>query len=147
MSADVMANPDGEDIATHAQLLRRRLESRALDLPVAGESMGSTIKAGSTVRVVGRDNARPGEIWAFLAPESKIVVHRIRHVDAELFTGRGDGNARDDHTMPVELLVGRVLTSTSPSGRRRRFGDLDRLAAHLRLTARRLLRPLVRRNR
>ena len=127
-----------------ARLLRSRLGTGELELPVEGASMGSTIDAGSTVEVVGAPRARPGEIWAFVAAEGTILVHRIRHVDDEVFTGRGVGNRRDDAPLPSNWLIGRVIASTSPSGRRRQFKRVDRLLANLHLKTRQVLRALRR---
>ena len=137
------------DPETTARLLRSRLATRPLELPVTGESMGSTIKSGSTVRLTEVSEPRRGEVWAFVGAGSGIVVHRVRHLTETSMTGRGDGNPLDDHTVPRSHLIGRVDSATNPSGSIRRFGPFDRRRAavqlNLRAIARKVLRPVRRR--
>lgn len=128
------------DPITTARLLRRRLESAPLELPVTGQSMGETIRSGSTVRLTEPSEPRKGEVWAFVGTDSTIVVHRVRRLTEESMTGRGDGNRRDDRTVPRTHLIGRVRSSIGPDGERRRFGTFDRLRAALLLRARDMAR-------
>jgi hypothetical protein len=144
-----VSTAEGTDPETTARLLRRRLATDHLELPVTGESMGSTIRSGSTVRLTELSEPRRGEVWAFVGPGSGIVVHRVRHLTDESVTGRGDGNPLDDHTVPRSHLIGRVESATSPSGSVRRFGPFDRRRAavrlHLRGMARKVIGPSPRR--
>ena len=142
---------DTTDPETTARLLRSRLATSPLELPVTGESMGSTIRSGSTVHLTDLSEPRRGEVWAFVGARSGIVVHRVRHLTDESMTGRGDANPLDDHTVPRTHLIGRVDSAAGPTGAVRRFGPFDRrrtaIQLYLRGIARKVLRPARRRRR
>ncbi|RMH80931.1 MAG: S24 family peptidase [Actinomyces sp.] len=114
------------DVRARAALLRRRAAAGGLDLPVEGASMGTTIRAGASVHVVAAPRPRRGEVWAALDPGGRLVVHRVRHLGADVVVLRGDANPVDDPPLPLHLLVGRVVAATGPGRRRRRFGVLAR---------------------
>lgn len=124
------------DPETTARLLRSRLATTPLDLPVLGISMGPTIRSGSTVRLSGLSEPRRGEIWAFVGTDSEIVVHRVRHITEDTMTGRGDGNPLDDQTVPRTHLIGRVDSAIGPNGYKRTFGPVDRGRAAIHLYVR-----------
>lgn len=140
MSGPDDATVDGSagrvDPETTARLLRKRLVDAPLDLPVNGQSMGTTIRSGSKVTVSAPSEPRRGEIWAFVGADSGIVVHRVRHLTEDSMTGRGDGNPLDDRTVPRSHLIGRVDAATGPDGTTRRFGSWDRWRASVRLRLR-----------
>ena len=117
------------DPETTARLLRSRLATTPLDLPVSGLSMGSTIRSGSTVRLTGLSEPRRGEIWAFVGADSEIIVHRVRHIAEDTMTGRGHGNPVDDQIVPRTHLIGRVDSAIGPNGQTRTFGPVDRARA------------------
>jgi hypothetical protein len=154
------ARTAGSDPVTTARLLRKRLASSPIELPVSGQSMGSTIRSGSTVRLVELSEPRRGEIWAFVGSEAPdgegqgtderssrsgtgIVVHRIRHIGRDSITGRGDGNRLDDRTVPRSHLIGRVVSAIGPDGTARHFGTVDRHIAATRLWVRSLARGAI----
>jgi hypothetical protein len=123
----VDATPDPE---VTASLLRSRLVDGSITMPVAGSSMRGVIASGSTVHLVAAETPRPGEVWAFADDLGRILVHRVRHVDAETITGRGSGNDFDDEPVPWSRLIGRVVAAEG--GRRvRRFGRVDQVRAQL----------------
>lgn len=139
----------GSDPVTTALLLRRRLATAPIELPVSGQSMGSTIRSGSTVRLTELTEPRRGEIWAFVGTDSEsstgsgIVVHRVRHLTEHSITGRGDGNRLDDRTVPRSHLIGRVDSATGPDGTIRSFGALDRRLAAVQMWVRAIARGVV----
>lgn len=128
---------------TTARLLRSRLADAPLELPVSGESMGSTITSGSIVRITELSQPRRGEVWAFVG-SGEIVVHRVRHLTEDSMTGRGDGNPLDDRTVPRSHLIGRVESTVAPDGSVRSFGWFDRRRAAVRLYVRGVARRAVR---
>lgn len=140
--------PEGTNPDAVAALLRGRAEHAAIELPVSGDSMAGDIDSGSTATVVHAARPRVGEIWAFVADDGGIVVHRIREHDGRMVTGRGTGNRYDDDPVPVSRLVGRVVAARDADGHTRRFGPLDRRRAaaslHLRRLARRHLPAALR---
>jgi hypothetical protein len=123
-----------------AALLRGRAEHAPIELPVSGASMAGDIASGSTAIVDRAARPRVGEIWAFVADDGGIVVHRIREHDGHTVTGRGTGNRYDDEPVPVSRLVGRVVAARDADGHTRRFGPLDRRRAAASLHMRRLAR-------
>lgn len=126
-----------------AGLLRRRVALRPTWLPVAGESMGRTIRAGSKVLVIASAEPRFGEIWAFCNAQGVLVVHRFARCRGGAYYFQGDAHWPDP---PVtrEQLVGRVLR-VRHRGRERRLGPMERLAGGVRLRLRRSTRALARR--
>lgn len=120
-----------------ARLLRTRVRTAAIDLPVAGSSMRGTISTGATVSVVAAPAPRRGEIWAFVDDQGTVIVHRVREIDGDTIVGRGTGNPIDDPPVHLDRLIGRVVASTSPSGVTTTFGEIDRLQARVRLDLRR----------
>ncbi|MEZ5166951.1 MAG: S24 family peptidase [Acidimicrobiales bacterium] len=125
-----------EDPSITAKLLRDRLDAGAIDLRVAGTSMGTDIPTGSIVSLTPARRPRVGEIWAFVADDTTIVVHRLRSVDRAQVTGRGTANRVDDQPIPRDRLIGRVRASRPPTGPPRRFGAPDRVRNALLLRAR-----------
>lgn len=123
-----------------ATLLRRRVEHAEIELRVSGASMTGDIASGSTATVVHAARPRVGEIWAFVADDGGVVVHRVRDHDGRMVTARGTGNRYDDDPVPVSRLVGRVVAARDGDGRARRFGSLDRRRAAASLGLRRLAR-------
>lgn len=107
--------------------------------------MAGTIADGSTVEIVAASEPRIGEVWATVDPEGTLIVHRVRETSAHAVVLRGTGNPADDDPVPRELLIGRVRSTISGPGRRRRFGRVDRRRAAIAFAVRRRLRPLRRR--
>ena len=114
--------------------LMRAAAADELVLQVDGGSMGSTIMAGSEVRV--RAVSRPprtAEVWAFCNGQGIVVVHRYRR---RLPRGgglqfRGDALPRYDLPIRETQLIGRV-THVRAAGRTRHFGEAERIRFILR---------------
>ncbi len=90
--------------------------------------MRGAIDSDSVVTVTGGEHPRRGEVWAFVADDGRLVVHRIRHLDADTVTPRGVGNRHDDEPLSRSRLIGRVVVGRGPAGDRR-FGTIDRIIA------------------
>ncbi|MEM7141605.1 MAG: S24/S26 family peptidase [Actinomycetota bacterium] len=131
---------DGDAVAA---LLRTRVASAPIDLPVAGDSMAGVIAAGSTVTVTAQAAPRRGEIWAFAGDDGTVIVHRVREIEGTTVVGRGTANTLDDAPVAVERLIGRVR-SANTNGATTRFGALDAVRARLAFAARKRLRRLRR---
>jgi hypothetical protein len=130
--------PDNAE--TVARLIRRRLAAGPVEMRVSGSSMRGAIASGSTVRLVASRTPRRGEIWAFVANDNAVVVHRVRDVDLDTITCRGVGNPVDDDPVPLDHALGRVSHATDPDGRQRRFGGADRSRARAEFAFRRWMR-------
>lgn len=126
-----------------ALLLRRRVAQSPTWLPVAGSSMGRTIRTNSEVLVTPSAEPRFGEVWAFCNAEGTLVVHRFVRRRQGAFYFQGDAHWPDP---PVsgDLLVGRVLRIRH-GGRERHLGGTDRLTGGARLAFRGRARALARR--
>jgi len=125
---DISHDPIGDPDAV-ANLLRRRVNESELELPVTGSSMLGAIDSDSVVRLVASSRPRPGEVWAFVDNDGRLIVHRIRRLRPDTVTHRGVGNSRDDEPVSRTRMVGRVVSS-SGRGRSRRFGSLDAFIAN-----------------
>jgi len=134
------SEPVGDPDAV-AALLRRRVGESGLDLPVSGSSMRGAIESGSVVRMVSSGRPRPGEVWAFVGDDGRVIVHRIRTIGPDTVTHRGVGNYRDDRPVGRDRLVGRVVSSSS-DGRSTRFGRLDAAISAMAFRARSMARSL-----
>jgi len=134
------AEPVGDPEAV-AALLRRRVGESGLDLPVSGSSMRGAIESGSVVRILSSGHPRPGEVWAFVGDDGRIIVHRIRSIDADTVTHRGVGNRRDDQPVARDRLVGRVISATS-GNRSTKFGKFDSTISAVGFRARSMARSL-----
>jgi hypothetical protein len=122
--------------AATARLLRQRL-SGVVWLPVEGDSMRPTIRGPAEVHVVARDRPRIGEVWAFVGPAGRVVVHRCERRTAQGYVFHGDGRAPPDPVTPPALLVGRAV-AVRGDGRERRLGSADRVRGLARQTWRRV---------
>jgi len=108
-----------------ARLLRARVVAGELWLAVDGRSMWPTIRPPATVLLVASSSPRRGEVWAFVAGDEAIVVHRCERRAGTGHVFRGDAMAGADPWVPVERLVGRVATVVDVRGRRS-LGPADR---------------------
>jgi len=124
--------------AATARLLRQRLGGEVW-LPVEGDSMRPTIQAPAEVRVVARDRPRIGEVWAFVGPAGRVVVHRCERRTPEGYVFHGDGRAPADPVTPPDLLVGRAIAARDRRGERR-LRSADRLLFIARRAWRRIRR-------
>lgn len=127
--ADATRNPD-----TVARVLRRRAGTSELWVEVTGPSMAPTIEGSASVRLVPAPRPRLGEVWAFVADDASVVVHRHlwRYRSGHLGF-RGDGVGFDDPPVEERHLVGRVVTVRDSHGERRiRRSPWRILAAQLR---------------
>jgi hypothetical protein len=131
--------------AATARLLRQRLGGEVW-LPVEGDSMRPTIPAPAEVRVVARERPRIGEVWAFVGPGGRVVVHRCERRTAEGYVFHGDGRAPADPVTPPDLLVGRAVAVRDRRGERR-LQSVDRVQGLARQAGRRVRRLLRRRRR
>ena len=129
--------------AATARLLRQRLGGEVW-LPVEGDSMRPTIVAPADVRVVARDRPRVGEVWAFVGPAGRVVVHRCERRTPDGYVFHGDGRAPADPVTPPDLLVGRAIAVRDARGERR-LRALDRLRGAARHGLRRAQRRVRRR--
>jgi hypothetical protein len=125
--------------AAKAAILRRGAAATPMAIDVKGSSMATAIPDGARVLVVAGDRPRRGEVWAFVADDGTVVVHRFRRQRDGVLWLQGDGNQRVDRPVTPEMLIGRVL-ATDVDGRRRRLGRLDRIRGRLMLDAVSLLR-------
>lgn len=142
-ATDTPDSVDGPDSAeTTARLLRHRLASGPLRLPVSGSSMRGTIASGSEVELVAATRPSRGEIWAFAATGDTVVVHRVRELAEGMVICRGSGNPVDDPPLPLSRAVGRVRRAIPPEGSPRSFGRVDRHRAALAFRLRRLARRI-----
>ncbi len=117
-----------------AAVLRRRLVTAPLWLPVAGSSMGRAIPTGARVLVESRPAPRRGEVWAFCTETGAVYVHRFLRRAGDQLWFRGDANSEVDVPIPAGLLVGRVVV-TEVDGRGRRLGRLATLRGRARADA------------
>ncbi len=115
---------DGTAPHPSARLLRDRAAAGGLELPAEGTSMRPTIDPGTILAVEASDRPRPGEVWAFVADDGQIVIHRFWRRNAAGLVFRGDANAHPDPPVRPDQLVGRV-----DLGRRDRLRGLTRLAS------------------
>jgi hypothetical protein len=101
------------------RLLRDRAATSELWLDVSGPSMRPTIDGPASVRVVESSTPRVGEIWAFVARDGSVVVHRcLRNFGNGWFGFRGDGVAFDDDPVRAEQLIGRIAELRDGRGAR-----------------------------
>lgn len=124
-----------------AGLLRKRVAESGLDLPVTGSSMTGVIESGSTVSIVSARRPHRGQVWAFVDDNGRIIVHRIRSIEADTVTHRGVGNSHDDRPVERSRMIGRVISSNS-YGRSRNFGTADAIVANITFGSRSLARRL-----
>lgn len=129
--------------STKAALLRRRVAQGPIWLPVAGDSMGRTIRGGSEVLVAAGVCPHFGEVWAYCTVEGVVVVHRFLRRRREALQFQGDAHWPDP---PVtrEQLVGRVLCIRF-QGREHWLSRWEGLAGGARLLLRGHTRTLARR--
>ena len=121
-----MTNPTATAAAT-ARLVRGRLGAEGRWLAVDGGSMRPTIEPPAEVLVVPRRRPRIGEVWAFAAPDTSIVVHRYgRRRRGGGLVFRGDATAGADPPVDPAVLVGRAV-AVRDGGGERTLGTLDRL--------------------
>ena len=116
------AGVDGIDPSALASVLRARAARDGISVQVEGSSMGHSISGGGEVRVLVSRNPRRGEIWCYVDDRGTPVVHRVRAVRDQMVVFRGDANRSDDHPVPLDRLVGRVVGTESGLG----FGRRDR---------------------
>ncbi|MEZ4502548.1 MAG: S24/S26 family peptidase [Dehalococcoidia bacterium] len=92
-----------------ADLLRRRVQAGGLWLPVEGDSMGRTIRAGSEVLLeVANRGPRLGEVWAYVDAAGVLVVHRYLGRRGRSMRFAGDAQ-HDDPPVEPSMLVGRAV--------------------------------------
>lgn len=114
---------DGSAPHPSASLLRERASTAGgLELRAEGSSMAPTIDDGTSLLVEGRQRPRPGEVWAFVADDGRIVVHRHWRRGAVGHAFRGDANDHADPPVRPDQLIGRI-----DLGRRDRLRGLGRL--------------------
>jgi hypothetical protein len=112
------------------RLLRDRAATTDLWLDVSGSSMHPTIGDPGSVRIVVADAPRVGEIWAFVARDGSLVVHRcLRNHGNGWFGFRGDGLTHDDDPVRSEQLVGRIAELRDRRGSRAPRRSMRRVAA------------------
>jgi hypothetical protein len=133
----------GDGARAKAALLRSRVASSTLWLPVHGASMGRTIPWGAEVLLEAADRPRRGEIWAFLRSDLRIVVHRYRRRSNGAYVFQGDAKYDPDQPVAADRLVGRVVAVRTTGGVRE-LSERARITGWVvetgRSTARRLLR-------
>ncbi len=87
-------------------------------LVVATGSMEPVISPGDVVVVAPLDRPEPGDIVAYVEPQTRcIVVHRVMEVGEALFTAKGDANRAPDRPAPVSAILGRVALHIPYAGR------------------------------
>lgn len=112
------------------RLLRARAATTELWLQVSGASMQPTIDDPASVRVVVSEVPRAGEIWAFVARDGSLVVHRcLRDFGDGRFGFRGDGVGIDDDPVRAEQLIGRVAELRDARGARPARRSMGRVGA------------------
>jgi hypothetical protein len=116
--------------AAKAAVMRKGAAGRPITIDVTGSSMGTAIPSGARVLVAAGHRPRRGEIWAFVADEGVVVVHRFRRERDGSLWFQGDGNAGVDRPVRPEMLVGRVV-AVEIGARRRRVRTLARLRGRL----------------
>jgi SOS-response transcriptional repressor LexA len=130
--SDAAPPPAATSPQTRADLLRRAAAARPLWLDVHGESMGTTITSGSSVRIEPAGAPRRGQIWAFCADDGRVLVHRYLGARGELVWLKGDANRDTDAPVHRVLLVG-VVREIERDGRRRRVGRWRDVVGRIRL--------------
>jgi hypothetical protein len=88
---------------------------RVIELPIQGQSMGTTIAHGARIRIQcdATLSLRPGQVVAFLVG-NRLIVHRVvycgryGHARHYLIT-QGDGAWLPDRPVPLAAVVGPVL--------------------------------------
>jgi hypothetical protein len=70
--------------------------------------MGSTIHEGSHVLLDDASRPRIGEIWAWCADDSTVVVHRSLGRGRDGYRFQGDGRIDGDPPVPPDRIIGRV---------------------------------------
>jgi hypothetical protein len=107
---------DGKRILSVADSLRGA--DRIVESTVEGGSMGSTLPAGTRIRIElsRRDRYEPGEVIAFFV-DTTLIVHRVvaslRH---GRFVTRGDATYAPDPPLDVARILGPVSAMSSAGG-------------------------------
>jgi hypothetical protein len=91
--------------------------NRSVDIPITGGSMGSTLPAGSVVRVslAGGEVCGVADVVVFRQSE-QIVAHRVIHIAPRHLITRGDARTAPDPPVPFDRVLGRVAGVISSDG-------------------------------
>lgn len=77
---------------------------------VSGSSMAPTIRAGARVRLapLRSDSLRAGEVVLAMLSPGRYVIHRIRRINGQHVTMRGDANVNDDPAVDASGILAMV---------------------------------------
>ena len=96
-----------------ACVLREWAADAPLNLRVRGECMAPLLESGASVRVASRRLYWPGDLVVVLAPEGRLLVHRLLGGYLEKGNVRwltqADAASRPDPGLPKTHIVGRVV--------------------------------------
>jgi phage repressor protein C with HTH and peptisase S24 domain len=92
-----------------ADLMRQRVATNPLWLPVHGMSMQPSIVDGTEVKLVPGSRPRRGEVWAFCRAEGDVVVHRCRRRETGGYVFAGDAQLIADAPVHDDQLIGKVV--------------------------------------
>lgn len=86
-----------------------------------GSSMAGAIRHGDTVRLVPAGDLAAGDVVMATLPDDRLVVHRVRRVDAERLVLRGDSCVHDDPPVPHSAVIAKADPCPRPTWRTRAY--------------------------
>ena len=86
-----------------------------------GASMAGAIRHGDAVRLVPASHVREGDVVMAAVDDDRLVIHRVRRVEAERLILRGDSCWRDDPPVPFRHVIAKVDPCPQPTWRAKAY--------------------------
>jgi len=83
--------------------------------------MAGAIRHGDRVRLVPAAHVHEGDVVMARLPDDRLVIHRVRRVEAERLVLRGDSCWRDDPPVPLRDVIAKVDPCPRPTWRTKAY--------------------------
>lgn len=86
-----------------------------------GASMAGAIRHGDAVRLVPATRIDEGDVVMATLADDRLVIHRVRRVEADRLILRGDSCWRDDPPVPLRDVIAKLDPCPQPTWRAKAY--------------------------